>query len=129
MPWVVWATLELREKLGKTLGKEKELPRWLSRKESACNAGDTGSFHQLGRFPGGGNVNPLQYSCLEILWTEEPGRLPSMGYQRVRDSLETEHASMCQKKPQNTQLVLRSLGFDLTLLGRFWSVLKGSDVS
>ena len=27
---------------------------------------------------------PLQYSCLEIPWTEEPGRLPSMGLQRVR---------------------------------------------
>ena len=24
---------------------------------------------------GEGNGNPLQYSCLEIPWTEEPGRL------------------------------------------------------
>ena len=28
---------------------------------------------------GEGNGNPLQYSCLEIPWTEEPGRLQSMG--------------------------------------------------
>ena len=30
-----------------------------------------------------GNGNPLQYSCLEIPWTEEPGRLQSMGSLRV----------------------------------------------
>ena len=30
-----------------------------------------------------GNGNPLQYSCLENPWTEEPGRLQSMGSRRV----------------------------------------------
>ena len=34
-------------------------------KESACNSGDLGSIHGLGRSSGEGNVNPLQYSCLE----------------------------------------------------------------
>ncbi len=34
-------------------------------KESACNAGDPGSIPGLGRSPGEGNGNPLQYSCLE----------------------------------------------------------------
>ena len=34
-------------------------------KESACNAGDTGSIPGLGRSPGEGNGYPLQYSCLE----------------------------------------------------------------
>ena len=34
-------------------------------KESACNAGDLGSIAGLGRSPGEGNDNPLQYSCLE----------------------------------------------------------------
>ena len=34
-------------------------------KQSACNAGDLGSVPGLGRFPGGGHGNPLQYSCLE----------------------------------------------------------------
>ena len=29
------------------------------------NAGDSGSSPTSGRFPGGGNGNPLQYSCLE----------------------------------------------------------------
>ena len=34
-------------------------------KVSACNAGDPGSTPGLGRSPGEGNGNPLQYSCLE----------------------------------------------------------------
>ena len=34
-------------------------------KVSACNAGDPGSIPGLGRCPGEGNGNPLQYSCLE----------------------------------------------------------------
>ena len=34
-------------------------------KESACSAGDLGSIPGLGRSPGEGNGNPLQYSCLE----------------------------------------------------------------
>ena len=37
----------------------------LSYKESACKAGDVGLTPGLGRSPGGGNGNPLQYSCLE----------------------------------------------------------------
>ena len=34
-------------------------------KESAHSAGDPGSIPGLGRSPGGGNGNPLHYSCLE----------------------------------------------------------------
>ena len=34
-------------------------------KESACNARDLGSIPGLGRSPGGGHGNPLQYPCLE----------------------------------------------------------------
>ena len=34
-------------------------------KESACNAGDPGSIPELGRSPGEGNDNRLQYACLE----------------------------------------------------------------
>ena len=34
-------------------------------KVSAWNEGDPGSFPGLGRSPGEGNGNPLQYSCLE----------------------------------------------------------------
>ena len=34
-------------------------------KEFACSAGELGLLPQLGRSPGGGHDNPLQYSCLE----------------------------------------------------------------
>ena len=34
-------------------------------KESACNAEDPGLIPGLGRYPGGGHGNPLQYSCLK----------------------------------------------------------------
>ena len=34
-------------------------------KASACNARDPGLIPGLGRSPGGGHGNPLQYSCLE----------------------------------------------------------------
>ena len=50
---------------------------------NAEDAGDMGSDPGLGRSPGGGNGNPLQYSSLEIPWTEEPVGLQSKGLQRV----------------------------------------------
>ena len=34
-------------------------------KESACSVGDLGLIPGLGRSPGAGHGNPLQYSCLE----------------------------------------------------------------
>ena len=34
-------------------------------KESACNVGDLSSIPGLGRYPGEGNGNPFQYSCLK----------------------------------------------------------------
>ena len=50
-------------------------------KESACSAGDPGSIPGLGRSPGEGNGNPLQYPYLENLMDRG---LQSMGSQRVR---------------------------------------------
>ena len=41
-----------------------ELPWCLSGKESACQCRDMGLIPGSGRSPGGGNGNPLQYSCL-----------------------------------------------------------------
>ena len=41
------------------------LPQCSAGKESTCKAGDTGSIPGSGKFPGEGNGNPLQYSCLE----------------------------------------------------------------
>ena len=55
-------------------------------KNPPANAGDTrdtSSFSGLGRFCEMGNGNPLQYSCLGNP-IDDPGRLQSMGPQRVR---------------------------------------------
>ena len=65
-------------------GTVQGFPGGASGRESACNAGnpgDSSSIPGLGRFPGGGNGNPLQYSCLENPQTEELGRLQSKGLQ------------------------------------------------
>ena len=45
----------------------------------------------LERSPGGWNGNPLQYSCLENPWTENPGGLLSMGSQKVGHDCDTDH--------------------------------------
>ena len=45
--------------------KRKGFPGGSDGKEAAYNAGDAGSDPGSGRSPGGGNDNPLQYSCLE----------------------------------------------------------------
>ena len=44
-------------------------------KKSAYNAGDLGLIPELGRSPGGGHGNSLQYSCLGNPIDREPGRL------------------------------------------------------
>ena len=50
---------------------------------SAYYAGDPGSIHGSGRSSGEENGNPLQYLAWKIPWTEESGRLQSMGLQRA----------------------------------------------
>ena len=52
-------------------------------KESAFKAGDAGSIPGLGRFPGGGHGNPLQYSCLKSPMDREPSRLQSIMSKKV----------------------------------------------
>ena len=48
---------------------------------------DVGSIPGLGRSPGEGNGNPLQYFAWKIPWTEELGRLQSMGLQKSQTQL------------------------------------------
>ena len=52
-------------------------------KNPFANVGDSGSISGSGRCPGETNGNPPQHSSWRIPWTEEPGRLHSMGSQRV----------------------------------------------
>ena len=64
-------------------------------KNPPANAGNTGSNPGLGRSPGEGNGNPLQYSSMGntpvfFPWAEEPGGLEFMEFQSVRHSLVTQ---------------------------------------
>ena len=67
-------------------------------KESAYNAGDLGSVPGLGRSPGEGNGNPLQYSCLENpmgrgAW-QATGHCVANSRTRLRD-LHFQHSVSC----------------------------------
>ena len=46
-----------------------------------ANTGDVGSIPGLGRAPEKGNGNPPRILAWEIPWTEEPGKLRSLGLQ------------------------------------------------
>ena len=59
-------------------------------KDSACNAGDPYSVPGLGRSPGEGNGNPLQYSCLENPMDKGAWRATVHGVTRVRHDLVTK---------------------------------------
>ena len=63
-------------------------------KNPQANAGDMGSIPGLGRSPGEGNGNPLQYFCLENPMNRGAWRATSMGSQSVRHELATEHVHM-----------------------------------
>ena len=88
----------------KVLGVEEGFTCGSVGKESACSAGDPGLIPESGRFPGEGNGNPLQYSCLENpmdrgdLWTTVHG------VARVRHDLTT-------KQPQDDWFNLSALSF------------------
>ena len=60
------------------------LPRWLSGKESDCNAGDSELIPGLGRSPKKEMATHSSILAWRIPWTEEPGGLQSMGSQRVQ---------------------------------------------
>ena len=59
------------------------LPRWLSGKESACNAGDMSSFLGLEHPLEKGMATHSSILAWRIPWPEKPGRLQSMRLQRV----------------------------------------------
>ena len=108
------------------------LPRCLSGKELACrficvqglpsgtqpeqdtslvaqegDAGDLGSIPGLGSSPGGGNGNPLQYSCLENPMDRRAWRAPVHGAAKSWTclSIQKEHCShCCQCSCYNTPL-------------------------
>ena len=75
-PWrlALSSQAEARGGDGPALGRpsDRSVTVWVSRppcgsagKECACNSGDLGSIPGLGRSPGEGKGDPLQYSSLE----------------------------------------------------------------
>ena len=63
-------------------------------KESACNAGDPGLIPELGRSSGGGNGNPLCYSCLENPKDRGAWQATVHGVERVGHDLATKEREM-----------------------------------
>ena len=84
-----WATYKDKRSRDSALGEynvySMGFPGGSVVKNPSTNAGDAADLcwiPGLGRSPGGGNGNPLQYSWLESpKWIEEPGRLQFMGAQ------------------------------------------------
>ena len=75
-------------------------------KESACNAGDPGLIAGSGRSPGEGNVNPLQYSCLENPIERGAWQATVHGIARVRHDLGTipHHHTQWEKLTKQTHI-------------------------
>ena len=69
-----------------------ELSWWLRHKESARKSGGTGLIPGLGRSPGEGNSNPLQYSCLEHPMDRGVWRAIVHGVTKSRTRLSSKHA-------------------------------------
>ena len=63
------------------------LSRWFSGKESTCNAGDMSLIPGSGRWLGGGNDNPLQYSCQGCPVDREVWRVTVHGVAKMSDTL------------------------------------------
>ena len=113
-------------------------------KNSPANAVDgrhTSSIPGSGKSPGSGLSSPLQYSCLGNPWTEEPGRLQSIGSQRVGrnwsdlalTAARTGFCGLCQRTPVDpcthpcwdreaiaVTIVVLHQDLFLTLLPRSW---------
>ena len=65
-------------------------PSGLDGKESACNAGDQGLIPELGKSPGEGNGNPLQYSCQKNPMDKGAWQATVHRVARVRHNLATK---------------------------------------
>ena len=68
------------------------LPQWLSYKESTCSAADVGLIPGSRRYPWGGYVNSLLFSCWETSWTEDPVGYGPCGGKELDMAEATEYA-------------------------------------
>ena len=77
-----------------SLQQQMAFPGGSDGKESAYNAGDSGLIPGLGRAPGEGHSNPLQYCAWRLSGTEKSGGLQSLGSQRVGHDWVTDTFSL-----------------------------------
>ena len=93
-------------------------------KSPPADTGNMGSIPRLGRFPGGGNGDPLHMLAWEIPWTKELGRLQSMGSQRVRYDIATkqQHLGRKHRKGEFLSISLTSLN-DISYVSRTQKVV------
>ena len=82
-------------------------------KNPSANAGVSGSIPGLGRSPGEGNGNPLQYSGLENLMDGEPGGLQSMGSQKSQTRFSDLTGTMCSCHSLGFSRILGALCHEL----------------
>ena len=73
-------------------------------KESVCSAGEPGSIPGLGRAPGEGNGNPLQYSCLENPMAGRAWQATVHGVSRVGHDLAIKAPPPPWKKVQDLKV-------------------------
>ena len=86
----------LQHHRSKTQISKECFPGGSAGKESACNVGDPGSIPRLGRSPGEGNSNPLQYSHLENSMDGGAWRAAVCGITKRRTRLSDYHTIQLQ---------------------------------
>ena len=86
--WLNWLNSQIEKSLSSVLGNSLWsynympcFPGSSAVKNLPFNARDSGSIPGLGRSPGEGNGNPFRILACRAPWTEEPGRLQSIGSQ------------------------------------------------
>ena len=93
-PPIFWLTAEdssCSPSLACTITREASRVALVVKKSPANVERDLGLISGSGRSPGGGNGNPLQYSCLENPISRVAGWVNSMKLQRVGHDRATEH--------------------------------------
>ena len=91
-------------------------------KASACNVGDLSSIPGLGRSPGEGNGNPLQYSCLE----NPQGQRSLAGYSRGHKELDTKvRPTFTVKKKISLKNHTAFMVFKAKIWERYYQCLSG----
>ena len=103
IPWTVHGVPKSRTQLSDF---HFHFPRWLSGKESTCNAGDVDSIPGSGRSPGEGNGNPFQYSYLENPKQKSLEGYNPWGGKRVRHDLVTKQHQLFGKGNYTQYLII-----------------------